>query len=262
MNLSDQSVSEPIDLVQAAAGSADSADSGRGHETVTPNAALDSQTPILRQIPELGGGRGLSGYVGAVAAVSWLRAACNVICDSTDLIVNAVHTQQADDARNEVHALSANFDYYADEEDLLYVSENLLDQYVLPARQDAFRLSDAFFSSIEGLWAFVSRDSFLANLQATCYSDTHHIATVSSPDKRSFLGLCQMIWAVAAKLQQVTNVLFDRDLPVSGEHLLFYARARGFGFDHRISCDTPDVVYIQGLGVLSLYLLLNGSIHR
>lgn len=45
-------------------------------------------------------------------------------------------------------------------------------------------------------------------------------------------------------------------------HQDYYARARALGLDHRVVFDHPDIDQVQGMGLLSLYLLFNGSVTR
>lgn len=123
-------------------------------------------------------------------------------------------------------------------------------------------LTEAYFHSIQGAFRFVERDQFLQDLKRV-YNDS---TTLDWPRRRT-LALANVMWAIGAKWMDLTHidrqpVLHNGGIPLIESHLMYYARARALGLDHRMQIDHPSLDMVQGLAVLSFYLLSNGSIHR
>lgn len=60
-------------------------------------------------------------------------------------------------------------------------------------------------------------------------------------------------WLQWAQLSHLTN---------HESHLIYYARARALGLDHRVPFDHPDLDLVEEMGVLAAYLLADGSVSR
>jgi hypothetical protein len=144
--------------------------------------------------------------------------------------------------------------YFMDDTNILAVDEDFVDQYHWPARESVVLLSEAFFHAMQGAFQFVLREQFLQ--QAYQFS-----ATGQNPSwtKRPWLALANLVWAIGSKWLQITKL---SEQEPNDEHLIYFARARALGLDHRVMFDHPDIERVQGIGLLSFYLLINGSITR
>ena len=115
-------------------------------------------------------------------------------------------------------------------------------------------LSEAFFHAIHGAFYFVEREQFLNGLMTVLAA-----GSIPSWSQRPFLAVCNLVWATAARWLQMTGLGERVD---AEDHLVYYARARSLGLDHRIHVDHTDVQMVQGMGILAFYLLINNSIQR
>lgn len=68
-----------------------------------------------------------------------------------------------------------------------------------------------------------------------------------------------MVWAFSARWLELAMPSRFQDLE---SHLVFYARARALGLDHRVPFDHPNLDMIENTGVLVAYLLMNGSVSK
>ncbi|KIW28890.1 uncharacterized protein PV07_04745 [Cladophialophora immunda] len=118
-----------------------------------------------------------------------------------------------------------------DDINLLEIDEDHVDPYDRPSFEAAVILAEACFHSIQGAFEFVNREKYLHTM-------------INSP---------------RAKWLQITKPNYSSG-PES--HLLYFARARALGLDHRILFDHPDIARVEEIGLLAFYLLMNGSITR
>ncbi|OAP58456.1 hypothetical protein AYL99_07546 [Fonsecaea erecta] len=205
----------------------------------------------LNHIVSLDFGGGASGFVGKMSEISWIQRGFEIVrgCKPPDR--SPWHTAEMD----ENLATTADFIYFMDDINVLSVDEDYVDQYHWPADESLVILSEAFFHSMQGAFHFVLREEFLQR----AYSFTGKGTTTSSWGKRRWLALANLVWAIGAKWLQITQLAEgDGD----GDHLIYYARARALGLDHRVMFDHPDIERVQGIGLLAFYLLVNGSITR
>lgn len=135
----------------------------------------------------------------------------------------------------------------------------------LPSWELAELLTEAYFHSIQGAFRFVEREQFLKDLEKV-YSDPATNTALDWPLRRT-LALANVMWAIGAKWMEMTHIdqqllLQNAGVPLVENQLMYYARARALGLDHRMQVDHPNLEVVQGMAVLSFYLLSNGSIHR
>jgi hypothetical protein len=119
-----------------------------------------------------------------------------------------------------------DFTYFMDDTDVLATDD---DEQQVPQRETALILSEAYFHALQGAFHFVRGESFLEMLATFL------------PHKS--ISKLDHIYAVET-------------------HLVYYARARRLGLDHRVVSDHPDVERVQAIAILAFYLLINGSIAR
>jgi hypothetical protein len=205
----------------------------------------------LAHVVDLDNGTGASGFIGKMSEMSWIQRAFEVL---------NFQQQSAGEipkiAIGELDHLSAteDFNFFMDDLDLLAIDEDHVDPYEWPPAQTAALLSEAYFHAMQGAFPFVIRGPFLQKL----FSYPRGIS-VPSWSQRSWLALANTVWAIGAKWLQITEL----DPQEAQEtHLVYYARARALGLDHRVMFDHPDVDRVQGIGLLAFYLLINGSIAR
>ncbi|KAK5469821.1 hypothetical protein LTR20_002332 [Exophiala xenobiotica] len=149
----------------------------------------------------------------------------------------------------------AKFSYFVDEDDVLGVDEDFLDALRLPSSAAISVLSEAFFHASEPILNLIAKAQFLER-SAEVVHGLNHV----SWEQRRWLASANLMWAIGAKWLHMAK-LKDEDLGID-DHLVYYARARALGHDHRIIKDHPNVRGVQTLGLLSFYLWVNGSINR
>lgn len=142
-----------------------------------------------------------------------------------------------------------------DEHNVLAIDEDLVDPYEWPPAETTIILSEeAFFHAMQGTFPFVLREPFIQAIFSY-----QHQKLVPSWSRRRWLALANIVWAIGSKWLQITGL---DDQTAQNTHLLYYARARALGLDHRVVFDHPDIDRVQGMGLLAFYLLINGSISR
>jgi hypothetical protein len=147
-----------------------------------------------------------------------------------------------------------NFTYFMDDTDILAIDEDNIDEQQVPPRETVVILSEAYFHALQGAFHFIRRESFLEIL-ATFPQHTSMLSWV----QRRWLALANIVWAIGSKWLRMSKL----DHICSAEtHLVYYARARRLGLDHRVVSDHPDVERVQAIGILAFYLFINGSIAR
>jgi hypothetical protein len=118
----------------------------------------------------------------------------------------------------------------------------------------ALILTEAFFHAMGGAFCFVLREQFLQEM----FSFSKWGAT-RGWNQRRWLAQANLMWAIDSKWLQITKL---DDLANVENHLMYYARARALGLDHRMMFDHPDLARVQDIGLLAFYLLMNGSITK
>ena len=126
-------------------------------------------------------------------------------------------------------------------------------------------LSEAYFHAVQGAFRFVEREQFFRDLE-NVFNNSAVRSALDWPLRRT-LALANVMWAVGAKWLEITQIdrqplLQNAEGSLVENQLMYYARARALGLDHRMQVDHPSLETVQGLAVLGFYLLSNGSIHR
>ena len=152
-----------------------------------------------------------------------------------------------------------------EEQDLLGIDEDFVDCNVLPPWPSALIMMEAHFHSMQVAFCFVQRDRFLSELNQL-YRAVMSSAMLSTR-QRHVLALANMVWALGSRWLEMTEL--DHRVAsttagnlVSEGHQTYYARARVLGLDHRILVEHPDIITVQSLALLTMYLIINGSIQR
>ncbi|KAI1625564.1 hypothetical protein EDD37DRAFT_309214 [Exophiala viscosa] len=204
----------------------------------------------LAHVVDLDGGVGASGFVGKMSEISWIQRAAETIKNQA----STTHPEFAMGEADHRITTATDFSFWMDDFDLLAVDEDLVDPYEWPLTDTALILSEACFHALQGNFPFILREEFLQ----TMFSYPRQ-RPMPSWGQRRWLALANLVWAVGAKWLQITKL----EQPNARDtHLLYYARARALGLDHRILFDHPDIERVQGIGLLAFYLLSNGSITR
>lgn len=214
----------------------------------------------LLQVVDLGSGHGIVGYVGKMSGTSWMQRA-------NEYLVGIASSDRPDIATPHIdtHVMKATtLTYFMDDQDLLEIDEDYIDPHELPSWHSALILSEAYFHSLQGAFRFVQRENFLKELKRTYESAAR--GRLPSWSRRRYLSVANMMWSIGAKWLETRQPKQPRashvDQTPIESHLVYYARARSLGLDHRIQLDHPDIQTVQGLGILAFYLMANGSIQR
>lgn len=203
----------------------------------------------LAMVVNLDSGKGASGFVGKMSEITWIQRAWAHLADPPPKADCAV--------RPEVdHPVSTTQDcnYFMDDNNVLAIDEDDISELDRPPIETAVILSEAYFHALQGAFHFVGRDDFLTTL--------HSFPQENTPiewSQRRWLALANLVWAVGSKWLQIAQL---NHIDHSDSHLVYYARARRLGLDHRVVFDHPDVERVQAMGILAFYLFINGSIAR
>lgn len=212
--------------------------------------AMDRVAPLV----SLGIGSGASGYIGKSSEISWLqRAQEHMSAQGADVdpLFNEV---------DENYPHGSHLDYHMDEADLLAVDEDCVNPMEVPPLPIARALAESYFETVHGSFPLVDREVFMDVL----ISQVHTRPPLSWKGRR-WLSMANIIFAVGAKWMYLTRarteVMQGPNIGPS-DHIVYYARARSLGLDHRLIMDHPLIEQIQALGILGLYLIVNHQISR
>lgn len=203
----------------------------------------------LSRVVDLDFGRGASGFVGKMSEMSWIQRAW-------EHAHSPPHRVGSDVPRAEIdrHLSAAqDFTYFLDDTNVLSVNEDHINERTWPPFDTALILAEAYFHAMQGAFDFVQREQFLDTL----VQFPKQQAVLSWPERR-WLALANLVWAIGSKWLHLAKL----DHSSVEDHLVYYARARSLGLDHRVVFDHPDVERVQAIGLLAFYLLINGSIAR
>jgi hypothetical protein len=206
----------------------------------------------LADVVDLDSGSGASGFIGKMSEMSWFRRALKIVRQH-----HPRGPEYPGIAMGELnHSLTSakDFSFYMDDVDVLAFDEDTIDPYEWPSGEDTYLLTEAFFHAMQGAFPFVVREIFLHTMLS--FPRERGMPTWS---QRRWLAQANLVWAIGAKWLLISKL---NQPSVEDRHMLFYARARALGLDHRVVSDHPDVDRIQGIGLLAFYLLINGSITR
>jgi hypothetical protein len=208
----------------------------------------------LASIVSLGIGSGASGYIGKSSEISWLQRAQEQMSpppEDADHVLSEV---------DENYPLGSHLDYHMDEANLLAVDEESVDPMEVPPLPIATVLVDSYFETVHGSFPLVDKELFMDVLISR-----FHSRPPLSWEGRRWLSMANIIFAVGAKWMYLTRPRRAdmQGLNVGpGDHIVYYARARSLGLDHRLIMDHPLLEQIQALGILGLYLIVNHQISR
>jgi len=192
-------------------------------------------------------GDGNAGFIGKISELSWIARACSYLDHPSN---RGVPKNEAMDE----HYSATQFNYYTDDDNLLSIDEDHVDALHWPGDVTVKILSEGFFHALHGIFDSFSREQFLEDLD-----DFRRVPHPLSWDQRRWLGVANLMWAIGSKWM---NRSMLNDDPTIESHLVYYARARALGIDHRIMLDHPGIQGVRSLGLLSVYLFINGSINR
>jgi len=229
-----------------------------GEQQMTSDIASPAGLAELSQAVNLGSGKGLTGFIGKISEVSWLYRAWQHCSGQEDAHGNesgldTIFTQPQLDAQT---ALSAEtFIYLVDEEDVLAVEEDVVDASQLPSFKTSTLLSEAYFQSCMGTFCFIDR--------VVCFRELGRYVgkqdSLLSNAGHRWLMKANVVWACGAKWLDTIQIPHSAGFE---SHLVYYARARALGFDHRIPLDHPELNMVEATGVLAFYLMMNGSVSK
>ncbi len=221
-----------------------------GERRVLADVGSPSRQGEISEIVHLHKGSGLAGYIGKMSEISWIQRVHDHLEGKSLTFIFEMPSAQLDYSAEQIEDKS----YFVDQVDLLSVDEDYVNPHQYPPVSTAMLLSEAFFHALQGSFYFVEREQFLNDLMTV-----QAAGSISTWSQRPFLAVCNLVWATAARWLEMTELAERTD---AENHLIYYARARSLGFDHRIQFDSADVQTLQGMGILAFYLLINNSIQR
>lgn len=232
-----------------------------GESLVRADIGSPDRQRELTAAVDLNHGNGMPGYIGKMSDVSWLQRVKAYLAGTFPGSDVDLGLSEFDE-----HSLqTSSISYWAEDDNILAIDEDYVDAHQLPPFSVALILTEAFFASLQGSIRLIERSGALQDLNAL-YSNAPN-NRIPNWEKRRLLALLNTMWAVGAKwLKRIR--LHQRQIPgqppevAFEDHLVYLARARSCGLDHRIYLDHPSIELIQGLAIVGLYLVANGSIHR
>lgn len=211
--------------------------------------AMDQLVPLVT----LGRGSGASGYIGKSSEISWLQRAQEQLA-----------LQQGDDPilteLDEDYLHGSQLNYHMDEADLLSVDEDSVNPMEMPPLPMAMLLAESYFATVHDSFPQVIKEVFMDVLISR-----YHNRPPLSWEGRHWLSKANIIFAIGAKWLYYTrprSAAMQGPTVGPGDHVVYYARARSLGLDHRLIMDHPLIEQIQALGMLGLYLIVNHQISR
>ena len=200
----------------------------------------------LSALVDLDRGAGAAGFIGKMSAIAWTTRARAYLFQRS--------TSRADMPQKELEEhdyATQDLNYFIDDTNLLLVDEDDVNPLEWPHPDIALTLSKAYFDTLHTCFPFIDKMNFLNTL--THFREGR---TSVSWNERRWMSMANLIFAVGSKHLNMGS----RD--AVPDHLIYYARARALGLDHRLLFDHPRFEQIQALGILGLYLFVNHSVAR
>ena len=220
-----------------------------GETTTSARVGSPGAQAELSTVVDLGNGAGGTGFVGKISEVSWIQRCREILFRQS---AGGIDISQRD---LDLHLLKAqDLNYHMDDVELLSVDEDRVDALKWPSLNVATILSEAYFDSLHVVFPFIDRDQF--------YNVMNHFprhARGRSWDERRWLSMANLIFGLSSRWLHLAAPAGEYG---SDDHLMYYARARALGLDHRTLFDHPTLEQVQALGLLALYLFVNNSIAR
>ena len=217
-----------------------------GEQYADASVGSPANQDVLTHSIDMGTSKGAVGFIGKISEVSWIaRAYSYLLAPAGDF-----HIQDKISDRTS----ATQFSYFMDDEDLLTFDEDYVDALHWPGDVTARILFEAFFHALHGIFDGFARDRVITELDGFPRNRRSH-----SWDERRWLAIANLMWAIGSKWLQ--QAMLD-DGPGMENHLVYYARSRALGLDHRVMLDHPGLQGINALGILSFYLFANGSVFR
>jgi len=131
----------------------------------------------------------------------------------------------------------ADLSYHIDEADLLSVDEDVVNEYQWPSMTAT--MVGVFFDTLYPTFPFINKDEFLQKLSQSYYLQEGYPLS----ERRRWLAVANMIFCLGSKWLRQGNA--NRSAGQE-DHLMYYARARKLGLDHRIVQDHPSTCAAVG----------------
>jgi hypothetical protein len=218
-----------------------------GEHYVDASVGSPGRLDLLTHSIDIRRGKGTVGFIGKISEISWITRASSYLVSPDNMHPSGQATTLQ---RKPVTQLG----YFMDDENLLSVDEDYVNAFHWPGGVAVQILSEGFFHALQSIFDFFARDEFLAEL----HQFPHH-QTSFTWEQRRWLALTNLIWAIGSKW--VHHAMLN-DEPEVENHLVYYARARALGLDHRVMLDAQTFYGVKALGMLSFYLFMNGSVTR
>ncbi|KEF54992.1 uncharacterized protein A1O9_08644 [Exophiala aquamarina CBS 119918] len=218
-----------------------------GENYVDSSVGSPGHQDLLTQSIDIDLGRGTVGFIGKVSEISWITRAYSYL-------VSLDHEHPDGHANTSQRNSGTQLGYFMDDENLLSIDEDYVNALHWPGDMAVYILSEAFFHALQGIFDSFAREIFLEELR----DFPRHQASFSW-DQRRWLALTNLIWAIGSKW--LHQAMLKDDLGIEN-HLVYYARARALGLDHRVMLDSQNFYGVKALGMLSFYLFINGSVNR
>jgi len=193
----------------------------------------------------------LTGFVGKSSEISWMQRIHE-------------HTTESSPVGPDIAQIGAEINvratemmaFFVDETTLLSVDEDFINPVERLPWDESLILTEAALCAMNGAFRLVDREQFLQRLAAFPWEKR-----VLSWRERRWLSLANLLWAIGSRWLVLTD-LEHSSVCHSQSHLLYYARSRALGLDHRVVFDHPDLEQVQSMGLLAFFLIVNNSISR
>lgn len=200
-----------------------------------------------------------TGFIGKSSEINWLqRLSCEVNkeCEGetpnyTDIADNTGLPSPSLTPRVEVnnYLSVASSNYYIDDIDI--PTNDQIDTYVVPSRDTATKLFNAYLSSVHPSFPIVGISTFASQFQV-------FFNRPSLKPGNKWLAILNLIFAISAKYAHLNDASWKGK---EDDHYMYFCRARALSLEGQLF-QHPDLQQLQVEGLTSFYLLASGHINR
>ncbi|KAF2712112.1 hypothetical protein K504DRAFT_531255 [Pleomassaria siparia CBS 279.74] len=190
-----------------------------------------------------------TGFVGKSSELQWLRSIMLQLerdSETSDQVPSSYGMQN-------IEQVSA-FNFYLNRDAVDF--DIAIDPRILPTPETAECLLESYMSTVHDSFPILPRKQFESEFRKYFQA----VRTGNAPHLSSkWQAILNLVFAIGAKHSHLVKAKWRAD---EADHLVYQARARGFGLNEYTLTSHPDVPQIQVSGMLAFYYLSVGQISR